>query len=70
MCDYLSPDLKMMKLKRMKGSIIAQWTNLQQVYVTDGKRLCYAKNWTRTPSASGSYGRPAVHQAGRQKLLI
>ena len=28
--DYLSPDLKTMELRRMKGNIMAQWTNLLQ----------------------------------------
>ena len=28
--DYLSSDLKTMELRRMKGSIMAQWTNLLQ----------------------------------------
>ena len=31
----------------------------QQVCVLDGSHLRCAKNWTHTPSASGSYGRPA-----------
>ena len=38
-------------------------TSKQQVSILDSSRLHCAKNWTRTPSASGSYGR----QAGRQK---
>ena len=36
-------------------------TSKQQVCISDGRCLCYAKNWSHTPSASGSYGR----QAGR-----
>ena len=32
-------------------------TSKQQVCILDGSHLCCAKNWTHTPSASGSYGR-------------
>ena len=28
--DHLSPDFKMMELRRMKGSIMVQWINLLQ----------------------------------------
>ena len=34
-------------------------TSEQQVCILDDSRLHYAKNWTHTPSVSGSYGRPA-----------
>ena len=36
-------------------------TSKKQMCILDGSFLCRAKNWTQTPSASGSYGR----QAGR-----
>ena len=39
---------------------MAQWTNLQTTglcYGWQAPLLCL--NWTHTPSASGSYGRPA-----------
>ena len=32
-------------------------TSKQQVCVSDGSFLCCAKNWTHTPSDSGSYSR-------------
>ena len=32
-CDYLSSDLKMMELRRMKGSIMAQWINLVSAFI-------------------------------------
>ena len=42
-------------------------TSKQQVCVSDGIHLRCAKNWIHTPSASRSYGRLAVRQAGRRK---
>ena len=41
-------------------------TSKQQVCISDGIRLHCAKNWTNTPSANGSYGKPA----GRQKKAL
>ena len=41
-------------------------TSKQQVCVSDGIFLCRAKNWTHTPSASGSYSR----QAGQESLVV
>ena len=37
-------------------------TSKQQVCISDGSRLRCAKNWTHTPSASGSYNRQAGWQ--------
>ena len=67
---FFSPNLKMMELRRMKGSIMVQWISLLQynrsVIRPDIKCLQCAKNSTHAPSVSGSYNRqaisPAVHQ--------
>ena len=39
------------------------------VCVLDGIHLCCAKNWTHTPSASGSYGRQAGQQADESLVV-
>ena len=44
-------------------------TSKQQVCVLDGICLCCAKNWTYTPSASGSYGRQADESLNFFKML-
>ena len=40
-------------------------TSKQQVCVSDGIRLRCAKNWTHTPSTSGSYGKLAGRPADK-----
>ena len=41
-------------------------TSKQQVCILDGSLLCYAKNWTHIPSASGCYARSYSRQVGQQ----
>ena len=69
--DYKN-SIHVMELRRIKSSI-TQWisdhksTSKQQVCVSDKSFLRHAKNWTHTPSTSGSYGRQASRPSGRQK---
>ena len=46
----------------MKGITMAQWINLseQQICIVDANYILCEKNWTRTRSGTGSYGRQVV----------
>ena len=45
-------------------------TSKQQVCISDGSCFHCAKIWTHTPSASGSYGRPAVQSADKSLVVL